>query len=521
MSVAALCVLLIGPPACGKSTICAEMEKQFKFKVLCPGDMLRQESHNEKSILGKFISHNWNHSALGTVLENMLQRLLRTIDPMQPIVIDGHPRTVDQAYGIGNIVQNRVVCAIYLDNNSKVCEERFFSRKRGGETKESLQIRWTTFEEESPKIIEILKQNNVFYSIDASGPLMSTMQNIQEAMDDAWKKQLQIFPTKLHFPPRYVEPIEAATCIELMISMLHTKRPWKHFNGRHAVTIDRRNMELLGKHPYSVSVKVDGVRVMVVPLYGCLFMVDRALQVHMLCKNENIVNQMGATLLDCEWIEDKNTIIVIDVPFFKNMNVSQKDLGERLRPVEEMCLLLSKENDVKFYPQMYWNVRHVDEVPLDKFPYKHDGFIFTPYEKAYSEGTDYNLLKWKPSNDNSVDLLYDANELWTLHGKMKKSCGFPSIVHDWMKPRMILECRWDWHKQRWAPYRHREDRTSPNPSHIVDSIYKTIQNPITWKDLCSVSVRIPHKKFRQTHESFFEISNSGPSNQPLRKLGYR
>jgi mRNA guanylyltransferase len=33
----------------------------------------------------------------------------------------------------------------------------------------------------------------------------------------------------------------------------------------------------------------------------------------------------------------------------------------------------------------------------------HDGLIFTCVESAYMPGTDENILKWKPPNENSID----------------------------------------------------------------------------------------------------------------------
>ena len=531
----ALCLLLLGPPACGKTSICNWLHSQLGFHVLQPGEMLRNETKTKDkdgnfTVLGNYIHNNWNHAALGSVAENMLQRTLRNIPSNVPIVLDGHPRTVEQAETLGDITQDRVVCAILLDSNIDECRTRFIDRKRAGETTESLDIRMTSYLEQIPEIAKVLNTNGIFYEIRVGNqPLGHIFGQVKECMDKAWSKKHGLRPKTLHFPPRYVEPIEVGVCIQLMMDMVKSKRTWKHFNGRHAVSLGQKNIGLLAQLEYVTSIKIDGVRVMVLPLYDNFYMIDRSLNVKWLCKRPKDAPRIGKSLFDCEWVESENTIVIIDVPFFMGQDQSEKTLAQRMVPVDELCLLISNQEDIRFYPQKYWSVSCVTTVNNEKFPFKDDGLIFTPAADGYFEGTDHKLLKWKPQRHNTVDFLIDYDDSkngWVLLGVCGKKYDVyatldPVDVPKYVKTGDIVECSWNFMKKGWDIERVRTDRTTPNPSHIIDSVLETIHHPVTWDQLCHQTI-LPsrHPVPAQIHGSSYQTMAPPRANRPSRKRGF-
>lgn len=519
----ALCVFLIGPPASGKSSVCKWLETTLGFTVIQTGEMLRTETKTRGSVLGQFIKNNWNHESLGTVTENMLQRVIRQIPPTKPIVIDGYPRTIQQAQQLGNVTQTRVVCVIAIEKSLDLCQLHYMNRKRDGDmTQESLDIRWSTYEAQTHDIREILAQQQIYYQVNGSVKTIDLLcDQFKKWMDIAWNAQTILLPMTFPKETTYVEPIEAAVCIQLLMSSIDSTRKYKHFNGRHAVSLGHKNMQLLGREEYFVSVKIDGVRVMVVSAYDSLFMIDRTLNVKRLLTNSKIVQQLETTVLDCEWIEDIATLVIIDIPFFMNRTQVGRNLAIRMIPADEICLLISShQSEIKAYPQKYWAVTSVDQVPLDKIPFKDDGYIFTPAHGIYSEGADYGLLKWKPTAKNSVDFLFDKFSLLALNGKSYKKYATlqSNEVPHTVKFGDIVECIWDFGAKKWKIARVRHDRNSPNPVSIVESVLETIQNPVRWPDLCQQPIHPPRQTIPiRTQQPFFRTVDEPKEVRPAKR----
>jgi mRNA guanylyltransferase len=165
--------------------------------------------------------------------------------------------------------------------------------------------------------------------------------------------------------------------------------------------------------------------------------------------------------------------------------------------------------------------------PLRKLKHGNDGIIFTPVVDAYVPGTCQSLLKWKPSNMNSID--FRISTKWrTEQGKSGPQPRFILMVadratlvgYDWITfspeqqqrfandtraDERIIECvydpkhvtvcyepedeaepTWDNPRERlggWKYERVREDKRIPNDIRTVESIKQSVADGVTQNEL--------------------------------------
>lgn len=488
-----ICVLLIGPPGCGKTTIANFLHRRRRFQLLQPGQMLRRESA-KGTLLGEFIKHNWNHETLTPLSVNMMQRKMRQMDSSKPLVIDGHPRNMDEIETLGDVTQGRIVCVLAFENVDDLAWQRSKKRKRDGETNiESMKIRFDTFMANRPAIHQKLHDMRVLYRMDARIDIETLFEQCEKSISDAWKARTILLPANLHIAEDFVEPIEEACALQTMISSVPTKRPWKHFSGRHAVSLQRHQLTWLWDHEYLVSVKIDGERVFLVTLRDKLYMINRALKVkQVLCNHREVIKNMGTTIIDAEWLEKERIFVIIDIVMYRNTSLVNYMLMQRMRPAEQICIELASEQ-YRFFPQKYLAIENIDQVRIEQFKQKQDGFIFTPVKDKYIEGTDSHLLKWKYEDDNTVDFLYKDQKFWTIDRHRLVIFTDAHFIEEWMKEGDIVECFWDKKDSCWKAKRIRSDKTRPNPLHIVQNIVQSIRDPVTFKILRETPIHLPKK----------------------------
>ena len=165
--------------------------------------------------------------------------------------------------------------------------------------------------------------------------------------------------------------------------------------------------------------------------------------------------------------------------------------------------------------------------PLRKLSHGNDGIIFTPVRDAYVPGTCHSLLKWKPSNMNSIDFRLCTK--WRMEaGRSGPQPRFQIMVadkatlvgYDWITfsdemhahfaadagaDARIIECvfdaahetitynpdddaetTWDYPKARqggWKYERMREDKKLPNDMRSVESIKQSVRDGVTQPEL--------------------------------------
>ena len=120
-------IILLAPPAAGKGTVASYLCKKYGYVSVSTGDILREEAKNNKEFAivikeGKLIDDN----TVFDLLKAKLNKLGNT-----PYILDGFPRTVEQAVMYDELLQNmkkKIGVVIYLDVDEQELINRVTTR---------------------------------------------------------------------------------------------------------------------------------------------------------------------------------------------------------------------------------------------------------------------------------------------------------------------------------------------------------------------------------------------------------
>lgn len=209
-------IIFISPPASGKGTISKILEENFNYKHLALGDCLREEVENGneevKSLIenGKLVSDK--------LIMSIIKKRISTLKD-SPFIIDGCPRTLNQAQLLSKILEDEKVTnvtVIKLNLNVETAKERILGRlickcgksyniyntnfkpkvsgvcdkcgqslnKRSDDTEEKIIIRFKEYENNIEPIVNFYKDQKIVSEIDANGDVDSILEVLKGLLND-------------------------------------------------------------------------------------------------------------------------------------------------------------------------------------------------------------------------------------------------------------------------------------------------------------------------------------------------
>jgi adenylate kinase len=166
-------VVLLGPPGAGKGTLAEKMVKRNGFQHLSTGEMLRKSEDKELKDLisqGKFVPDK--------IMVKLLREKLESMDLEKGIILDGFPRTLDQARKLDSILGKMGVGlsnAIYLNISSDTAKERLAKRaeeqdREDDKDEETISRRFKEFREKTVPIIDFYRRSRKLKDIKSGVP---------------------------------------------------------------------------------------------------------------------------------------------------------------------------------------------------------------------------------------------------------------------------------------------------------------------------------------------------------------
>lgn len=122
-------ILLLGAPGSGKGTLSEYLVKQHKFVHVSTGDIFRKTIELNLEFANELKSYMLKGDLVpddltNKIVKNYLQDLVKQ---NHSIVLDGYPRTIEQAEFLNNILELDKV--FYLDVNHEILEKRLTGRR--------------------------------------------------------------------------------------------------------------------------------------------------------------------------------------------------------------------------------------------------------------------------------------------------------------------------------------------------------------------------------------------------------
>ncbi len=205
-------------------------------------------------------------------------------------------------------------------------------------------------------------------------------------------------------------------------------------------------------------------------------------------------------------VQDCLIFYIFDALMFQARSLTQQPLPARLQVIQNDVIgswkARVKASDEP-YPfklqlkQMWkpYGLRELFERVIPAQGHENDGLIFTPVQDPYLAGTCHRLLKWKPSEMNSIDFLIVKNkdDQFELHiatsGIPHFYCKFDPTVDKGLREQSgaelngkIAEFRYAG-EDSWKFMRFRADKKLPNDIKTVQKVMQSIQDNITRADL--------------------------------------
>lgn len=126
-------LVLIGAPGSGKGTQSTFLSTKYGFKHVSTGDLLRAEVSDGTEI-GKKISDIMGSGGLvsSDIVNNVMESTIKKVETQWPrLLLDGYPRSVEQAKFLDNVVSrltNVKICVIQIDVNADSIVKRMSGR---------------------------------------------------------------------------------------------------------------------------------------------------------------------------------------------------------------------------------------------------------------------------------------------------------------------------------------------------------------------------------------------------------
>ena len=184
----ALVIFVLGGPGAGKGTQCSNLVRDYGFKHLSAGDLLREEQDRPGSEFGEMIKTYIKEGQIVPMevtiqlLENAMNATIEKTGNRK-FLIDGFPRKMDQAVAFEEqVVPSKFT--LFFDCPEDVMRERLLNRGktsgRSDDNEESIKKRFRTFVETSMPVIDNFEKEDRVVRVAAVKSPEEVYKHVQE-----------------------------------------------------------------------------------------------------------------------------------------------------------------------------------------------------------------------------------------------------------------------------------------------------------------------------------------------------
>ena len=184
-------LIFLGPPGVGKGTQAKKVCEHYKIIHLSTGEILRKEIF-DKSEVGKQAKTYIDNGNLvpDNVILRIIENRLKASDAQYGYLLDGFPRTINQAEGLQKIMlqlKHKINSVISLTANEEELILRLIKRgKDSGRSDESPEIirhRQKVYWRQTAPLLEYYNEKKVLKKVDGLGNITDITKRILETID--------------------------------------------------------------------------------------------------------------------------------------------------------------------------------------------------------------------------------------------------------------------------------------------------------------------------------------------------
>ena len=171
------CIILAGPPGCGKGTQARIIAKGMRWKHISTGDILRDSDDKEIKKLMK-TGNLLPDELVGKELIDYLKKLAKHSEP-KGYIFDGYPRNLEQKTIFDEICRINNLSlefVFFLNVPEKILKERIKERGKSSgrsddKNEKAFQIRMEEYNEKTFPMIESMRNGSAFLEISGEKKL--------------------------------------------------------------------------------------------------------------------------------------------------------------------------------------------------------------------------------------------------------------------------------------------------------------------------------------------------------------
>ena len=185
-------LILFGPPGAGKGTQADFLINKYNIVQISTGDMLREEVKlgTELGKVAKSIMDKGNLVSDEIIISMIEKRIIKT-DCKNGFILDGFPRTLQQALDLDNILNKlniHIDKVIEINVEENVLLERITKRAleskltRDDDNSEILKNRIVVYKKDTLPVLKYYKNLNKLYSINGMQSVDRVSKDIQKIL---------------------------------------------------------------------------------------------------------------------------------------------------------------------------------------------------------------------------------------------------------------------------------------------------------------------------------------------------
>lgn len=180
--------IIFGPPGAGKGTQAKKVADHFQIIHLSTGKMFR-DAINAGTELGKVVASIIDEGRLvpDQTVVDMVEETINNEEYDNGYIIDGFPRTVEQAVAFDNLLKRRnesvdAFISLYAPDSELI--NRLLSRGEGrsDDTEEKIKTRLEVYKKETAPVMDYYRQAGMFRSVDGTGSVDDIFNRILSAL---------------------------------------------------------------------------------------------------------------------------------------------------------------------------------------------------------------------------------------------------------------------------------------------------------------------------------------------------
>jgi adenylate kinase len=180
-------IVLLGAPGAGKGTQAGILKEMYGIPHISTGDILRSEVE-AGSELGKKARSFMKAGALvpDDLILSMVEERLKQPDTRRGWLMDGFPRTLEQAQGLSEMtrrIDQKVDAVVILNISADVIVKRLTGRKREDDAPEIIRKRIAVFEEQTRPVFQYYRDNYDVVEVDGVKSIDQVTEALRVGLD--------------------------------------------------------------------------------------------------------------------------------------------------------------------------------------------------------------------------------------------------------------------------------------------------------------------------------------------------